>query len=149
MNISPLLKTSFGAQLVHQDICNYKDRKFIENPSLSKVLVEYDKAISDITTQRENVLKLDEFMHSDEIKGLVEKLPREDKVIIKNRYHKDGGSELLKLSYSTLDPLRIKSFTSGGFSSECSVCTADESDIDRNKIVDWLKMLRKIVYKNY
>ena len=107
----------------------------------------YDERIKKIQLQKKEYLELDEFMHSDEIKKIVEKLPDEDSVIITQHCCKDN---MPRLNYESQNNSIIKEVVrclkspKGTNISEFSPFN-NNHELDKKGIKIWLYRLLHII----
>ena len=148
MSIGRLSNLSFGASVKRESLRHLFSKKTIDNPTLKDITDDYDAAIENIRRQKQSAIELDEFMHSDEVKAALDKLPKNDSVKICSRYRGIYIKNGLHLMYLTDNGSIISKILNNPnneryFSSK----EAQNSDgsIDKEGILSWLNSICEVL----
>ena len=119
-------------------------------PATKKDMINfYDRQIKELQRQKKEYLELDEFMHSDEIKKMIEKLPEEDSILMQRHCNKDN---MLRLEYESQSDFINKEIMHFMKNPEYSdvfqfIPFNHNHELDKNGIKIWLSKLLHIVYR--
>ncbi len=145
---------SFAAKIIRQQDLNYDfqtGKQSINYSSKKDVTDSYDKQIFALQRQKAAALELDEFMHSDEVRELVSKLPENDEIEICNKFYNNAEQgEDLKLEHHHIlfdhnSDCPDKKWSGLSREEQYKLSYVDvqnkDGSIDKQKIIDMLKNL--------
>ena len=148
MAVNRISNISFGAKIERETIRHLYSPKIIEKPTLEQVMNDYDEAINNITWQKKSAQELDEYMHSDEVKAIVDKLPPNDTITIHSKFKGSYAKNGFHLSYSTKSASVIKRILKHSKKNEhysdFPAQTRDGS-INKEGILHWLNTIADMV----
>jgi len=132
MKINPISTTNFKARIS-------RNWDGVGETSKRDTVREFDSAINQLKERKQQVLELDEFMNSDEVKPLLKSLPRKDLVNINNNYCTQPPSlEYITRERKSQDKIFYTTINPKPMFLTLSETRTPDGTLDKKGITEWL-----------